>query len=244
MSQAEQALLDEVYSEEQVAATEETTEVVETEETDTAEEPVKTETVEDSTTESKTDEPEQKETEKKEWTFSQAMDEREKRQKWEERALAAEAKLEKPADDISVFDDETGSKDQERHRTDEAIRNNSLNMSQAFAEEVFGEEKVTEALEWMKAEGVKSAYVVNEFNNAKLPFHKMVKMHEDEQARQNPEATRAAMRAEILEEIASENKAESEKAEKKTSIKPSLASERSTGAENTATESFSDMLQD
>ncbi len=81
------------------------------------------------------------------------------------------------------------------------VRNTSLNMSQAFAEEVFGEEKVAAATQWMQDEGVKSPYIVNEFNNAKLPFHKLVKLHEAEQERLHPETAREKMKAELLAEI-------------------------------------------
>ena len=222
--------LDDAY-EEQV----EETEVVE----ETTEE-VEAETPEETEAETTAAEPETKE---QSWTFSQAMDEREKRQEAVKRAEAAEAKLaelEGKTDDISVFDDETGSKEQERQRIQQEIRNNALNMSQAFAEEVYGEDKVLEAIEWMKAEGQKSPYVVDQFNTAKLPFHKAVKLYEAEQARLDPEAFEAKLEAKILKRL----KAESEKTEEpQEAITPSLASKRSTGKDSkTTTDDFEDIL--
>jgi hypothetical protein len=110
-------------------------------------------------------------------------------------------------------------------------------MSQAFAEEVFGEEKVAQAIEWFKSEGVKSPYAIDQFNSAKLPFHAAVKLFEEEQVRVNPDAYKAKLKAEILEELKSEH------GESPKPITPSLASKRSAGkVTEGSTEDFEDIL--
>ena len=181
------------------------------------EEPVKTDTeVETTSTEKKDD-----------WTLTAVMDEREKRQKAVAEAEELRQKLaqfeSKPEDDVSIFEDEAAWKANQEEKRQQEIRNASLNMSQAFAEETFGEDKVAEATKWMQSEGHKSPYIVKEFNEAKLPFHKLVKLYDAEQERLNPESLREQIKAELLEEL----KVDSKPAKK--SIAPSLASKRSAG---------------
>ena len=179
----------------------------------------KTEKPEESTTDSKKDE----------WTLTAVMDEREKRQKAVKEAEELREKLkafEKPEDDVSIFEDEAAWKAAQEEKVQQDLRNASLNMSQAFAEETFGEDKVAKAAKWMQEEGQKSPYVVQQFNEAKLPFHKLVKLYDAEQERLNPESLREKLKQELLEELQAEKEPE-KKPEK--SIAPSLASKRSAG---------------
>ena len=78
----------------------------------------------------------------------------------------------------------------------------------------------------MQEEGIKSPYILNEFNSAKLPFHKLVKLHEAEQERLNPEAYKEKLKAELLQELKQKTSTE---AEPPKTITPSLASKRSAG---------------
>ncbi len=186
-------------------------------------------------------EPEDKPTVSKEneWTLTAVMDERDKRQKWQKRAEEAEAKLApKAEDDISVFSDEEGYNRQQGEKLESALRNSELNMSEAFAQEVFGDEVVAEATEWMKTEGFKSPHVVAQFHGAKLPFHEAVKMFRAEKDRLNPEAFKAKLKAEILEEIKAET---TEKKETVTDITPSLIDATSSGDTTEVVESIEDM---
>jgi hypothetical protein len=178
-------------------------------------------------------------TEKKEWTLSAVLDEREKRQKAvaeaeELRKELAKYKAEKPEDDISIFEDEKGFIARQKQETEVALRNTALNMSEAFAESVFGEEKVAAAKQWMINEGIKSPYALEQFNAAKLPYHAAVKLYEDDQARRDPEAYKAKLREEILAEL-------QEKKPKPST--PSLASKRSVGSKTEA-EDFDDLLKE
>ena len=238
MSQTEETFEFETEMNEQVAA-EIPAEVVE------AEPEVEAETPEVEAKTEEAEKPEESTTDSKEesWTFSQAMDEREKRQKAVAKVEELEAKLktyeDKPEDDVSIFEDESAWKAKQDEKVQQETRNVALNMSQAFAEEVYGEEKVAEATKWMQDEGVKSPYIVNEFNAAKLPFHKLVKLHEAEQERLNPEAYKAKLKAEILKEIKSEVVAEPEP-----SIKQSLASKRSAGEPSKFPDNPEDILGD
>ena len=206
-------------------------ETEETPETETAEaeetEEVVAEESEDETTTS----------EKESWTLSAVLDEREKRQIAQKEAAELREKLakyeaSKDEDDVSIFEDEKGFVAKQEQRTQEALRNNSLNMSEAFAEEVFGSEKVAAAKQWMQTEGIKSPYALDQFNSAKLPYHTIVKLFDDDQARRDPEAYKAQLREELLAELK----------EKKPST-PSLASKRSVGAK-TDPEDFDDLLKD
>lgn len=248
---SEMNLLDSAYEE---VAEEVTAEVVETkveETTEAAEEPVKTETkTEDSTTESKTEVSDDKKTDKPDadprwnqdsWQFSQAMDERDKRQKFQKenetlRQQIADQK--EPEDEISVFDDETGYKQQQDAKMQTAVNDVALNMSQAFAEEAFGEDKVAEAIDWFKTEGAKSAFTVNQFNASKLPFHKLVSMHNEDKDRRNPDEFKARLKAEIMAELKGE-----EKTEESPAITSSLASSPS-ASEITKVEDMQDILGD
>jgi len=210
------------------AAEPETEETPETETTEAEEtEEVVAEESEDETTTS----------EKESWTLSAVLDEREKRQIAQKEAAELREKLakyeaSKDEDDVSIFEDEKGFLAKQEQRTQEALRNNALNMSEAFAEEVFGEEKVAAAKQWMQTEGIKSPYALDQFNSAKLPYHTIVKLFDDDQARRDPEAYKAQLREELLAELK----------EKKPST-PSLASKRSVGAKSDPND-FDDLLKD
>jgi hypothetical protein len=172
-------------------------------------------------------------TEKEPWTLSAVLDEREKRQKWEAKAKELEERLkafEQPKDDVSIFEDEKGFVQRQKQETEIALRNTALNMSEAFAESVFGAEKVAAAKQWMINEGIKSPYALEQFNAAKLPYHAAVKLFEDDQARRDPEAYKAKLREEVLAEL------------KKKPSTPSLASKRSVAGPHKASEGFEDIL--
>lgn len=239
-------LLDEAHAEEATVA--ETTEVEKTKE-ETVEEPVKTDTeIKDSTTESKDD---AKTTEKSDvdprwnqesWQYSQAMDERDKRQKIQRELNDLQQKVEsqkEPEDEISVFDDEPGFKQQQDVKMQTAVNDVALNMSQAFAEEAFGEDKVAAAIDWFKTEGAKSAFTVNQFNAAKLPFHKLVSMHNEDKDRRNPDEFKARLKAEIMAELKGEEKTD----EEAPAITSSLASSPS-ASELNVVENMEDLLGD
>jgi hypothetical protein len=177
-------------------------------------------------------------TEKEPWTLSAVLDEREKRQAAVKRAEELEAKLkayEKTEPDVSIFEDEQGFIQRQKQETEVALRNTALNMSEAFAESVYGEEKVAAAKQWMINEGIKSPYALEQFNAAKLPYHAAVKLYEDDQARRDPEAYKAKLREEILAEL-------QEKQPKPST--PSLASKRSVGDAHKGHDDFQDILGD
>ena len=174
-------------------------------------------------------------TDEKPWTLSAVLDEREKRQKWEARARELEEKLkafEQPKDDVSIFEDEKGFVQRQKQETEIALRNTALNMSEAFAESVFGAEKVAAAKQWMINEGIKSPYALEQFNAAKLPYHAAVKLYEDDQARRDPEAYKAKLREEVLADLKKSQK----------TAPPSLASKRSVGSPHKGSEPFEDIL--
>ena len=109
--------------------------------------------------------------EKESWTLSAVLDEREKRQKAVKEAEELRERLAKYEEskeaDVSIFEDEQGFLAKQEQKTQEALRNTALNMSEAFAEEVFGSEKVAAAKQWMQEEGIKSPYVIIQtFNNS------------------------------------------------------------------------------
>lgn len=198
----------------------------ETEETETE---TTAEEAEESTTDSK-----------QEWTLTAVLDERDKRQKAvkeaeELRERLAKLEGEKTEDGVSVFEDEQAYTQQRKQETEEAMRNTALNMSEAFAETQFGEDKVAAAKQWMIDEGVKSPYALEQFNSAKLPYHKAVELYEDDLVRRDPEAYKAKLREELLEELKSENKPKPST--------PSLASKRSAVAVETSVDS-DDFLKD
>lgn len=173
------------------------------------------------------------------WTLSAVMDEREKRQKAVKEAEELREKLkayERPEDDISVFEDEQKYKSQQEQKIQQALRNTELNMSQAFAETVFGEDKVSAAIEWFKSEGVQSPTALKRFNGAKLPFHELIKMHDDDAIYRDPEGYKAKLRAEIEAEFSAKTT--------KKSVTPSLASSRSVGDSKPSTDDFEDILKD
>lgn len=175
-------------------------------------------------------------TEEKPWTLAAVLDEREKRQAWEKKARELEEKLkalEQPKDDVSIFEDEKGFVERQKRDTEMALRNTALNMSEAFAESVFGADKVAAAKQWMVTEGIKSPYALEKFNSAKLPYHEVIKLYDDDMARRDPEGYKARLREEVLAEL---------KKEKPKASTPSLASKRSVGSERNAADSFEDLL--
>jgi hypothetical protein len=236
MSQVEEMSLDDVYEEQEVAV-------------ETIEEPVETETVE-ATEETVEEAPEEKaeesttDSEKKpeEWTLTAVMDEREKRQKAVAEAEELRQKLaeyEKPTgEDVSVFEDEKAFIEAQDRKLKDEVNNAALNMSQAFANQTFGKDKVDAAAEWFKQEGIKSPSLIERYSSAELPYHEVVAMHEEEQARLDPDAYKAKIRAEVLKEVEASKPPEPE------SITPSLASKRSAGKASTnVTEDFEDILK-
>ena len=212
--------------------------VIVEEEVEVKAEEAEVETEEVETTEEKPEEPEQTTgSEKEPWTLSAVLDEREKRQKAQEEARILKEKLasyEKPADEVSVFEDEQAFKTQQQQATQQALRNTELNMSQAFAEKEFGEEKVAAVTEWFKKDGVQSPAALKRFNEAKLPFHELVKMYDDDLIMRDP----AAYKAMLLDELRAELEAE-----KKPST-PSLASSRSVGEKTISSDNFEDILNE
>ena len=177
-------------------------------------------------------------TDEKPWTLSAVLDEREKRQKWEAKAKELEEKLkamEQPVNDVSIFEDEKGFVERQKRDTEVALRNTALNMSEAFAESVFGADKVSAAKQWMINEGIKSPYALEQFNSAKLPYHAAVKLYEDDMVRRDPEAFKAKLRDEIIAEL---------KQEKPRVSTPSLASKRSVGNSHKVSEGFEDLLKE
>ena len=237
MSQVDEITLDDVYEEvaEEPEVITEEPETVEAAEED-AEEPVKTETAEpeESTTDSKKPE---------EWTLTAVMDEREKRQKAVQEAEELRQKLaqyEKPEDGPSIFEDEKAYTENQDKKLKDEVNNVALNMSQAFANQTFGKDKVDAAAEWFKTEGIKSPHLIDRYSKAELPFHEVVSMFEEEQARLDPDAYKAQLKAELLEELKAEAPKEDDEP-----ITPSLASKKSSGKASTnASESFEDILGD
>ena len=211
-----EAVAEEVKAEE--AETETETEEVETEET--------------------TEEPEQTTgSEKEPWQLSAVLDEREKRQKAVAEADELRQKLkayEQPEDEVSVYDDDYVTISEQK--TQAALRNTELNMSQAFAEKEFGEEKVATVAEWFKKDGVQSPAALKRFNEAKLPFHELVKMYDDDLIMRDPAAYKAELLAELRSEIENEKKPEPST--------PSLASSRSVGEKTISTDNFEDILNE
>lgn len=238
MSQVDDSFLDDDFGTQEPET--EVAEPVEAQEAEPEKEPEKK--VEEPEKQVEKEEPDGETTapEKQEWTLKAVLDEREKRQKWEQKAKELEEKLKEsePKESVSVFDDEQKFVEQERQRVAQELRNTALNMSQAFAEESFGEDVVAEAAEWFKEHGVKSPYAVEQFNNAKLPYHTIVKLFKEEQERQNPDALRAKIKAEILAELKQSEKAPPEP------DTPSLATSRASNSVKEAVEDLEDILGD
>jgi hypothetical protein len=228
MSQVEEITLDEVYADEKVEP-----EVV-TEEVVTEEPEVDAETPEPEV-ETTSAEPE------KSWTFSQAMDEREKRQKFETENTELKAKLAEfdKTEDVSVFTDEEAFKQQLKDNSKADLDTAILGMSKAYAARELGAETVEKAAAWYAEEGMKSPYMMQQIHDSDLKFHKVVELYEQEQMRLDPEKARAAMKAEILAELkpkASEGETES--------ITPSLASQRSAGKTQEKPSDWGDILDE
>lgn len=235
MSQVEEMSLDDVYEDAEVAV-------------ETVEEPVEAETVEateESVEEAKEEKTEESTTDSKkpeEWTLTAVMDERDKRQKAVAEAEELRQKLaqyEKPeGEDVSVFEDEKAFIEKQDRKLKDEVNNVALNMSQAFANQTFGKDAVDAATEWFKQEGIKSPALIDRYSKAELPFHEVVSMYQDEQARLDPDAYKAQVRAEVLKEV------EANKPPEPDSITPSLASKRSAGKASTnVTEDFEDILK-
>ena len=129
--------LDDIAGEEEVEPETPEPEKVEAE-TETEEKVTEDKPPEESTTDSE-----------KPWTFSQAMDERDKRQKAVLRAEAAEAKLaelQNPAqDDISILEDEPAHLAQQQQKRQMERQSDRADLSEAFAIETFGDAEVAEA---------------------------------------------------------------------------------------------------
>ena len=244
MSQVEQ--LDDSFLDNEPTEVEETEVVTETVET----EEVKTEETEETKTE-KTDEVKADEVvvettatkEKDSWTFSQAMDEREKRQKVSAENEELKAKLAgfEKKDDVSVFEDEAGFKQQLKDDSKIELDSAILGMSKAYATRELGAEVVEKAAAWYAEEGIKSPYMMQQIHDSNLKFHKVVELYEQEQNRLDPEAARAKMKAEIIAEL----KADTTEEKPDKPITPSLATSRSSGTETTTVaESLEDILKD
>jgi len=227
-----QVTLEEVFSDEVAEEISEPEVEVETVEVEAA--------PEDSTTESEPEETvaEQPKAEPdddpKKWTFQMAMDEREKRQKavreaeeLRERIKALEATKEP---DVDIFEDQEGWKAQQEKRNQALLTDALLNQSEALAVREFGQEKVTEAVEWFKETAPKSPYLLERFNKTALKHHEIIDMFNEERERQSMSdlpAYKARLKAEILAEL----KAQTEGKVKPESITPSLAGKRSAATE-------------
>ena len=243
MSQENEELtLDDAYAEESTEVAEVITKTIETDEVKESE-PEKTETEkveekpEESTTDSKQDS----------WQIHAVLDERDKRQARDKEIVELKqeiAEFKKPEeDDISVFEDESGSKEQERQRVELKHANDLLGLSRDFAVDKFGEETVLKAEKWYADEGIKSPYVANLVDSAKLKHHKAIYLMQEDEARQDPETFKAKYEAEVLEKLKSDGWTPPQETETETPITPSLASKRSSGDGSTdAQESFDDIL--
>jgi len=228
---SQEITLDEVYSDEQVETEVVTEEVAEpeTEETVEAEPEVVETTATDTAEKPKTD-----------WTFSQARDEREKRQKFEkENAELKQQLAEKDqTESVSVFSDEEGYTAQQDEKVNTKVSEAVLSMSRAYAVREFGEEKVAAAEGWYAQEGMKSPHAIDRINKSSLKFHEAVGLFDEEQARIDPESYKAKMKAEILAELDQTSSPEA----KREAIKPSLATSRSAGTEKVPKEEWDDIL--
>jgi hypothetical protein len=223
--------LDDVY-EEEVAEPEVETVEAETEETETVE-----------ATEEKTEaEPEESTTDSKEASglLTGLMDEREKRQaavkerdEWKAKFEATE----QPKDDVSVFEDEKGYTEQQEQRVDQKVAEAVLKVTRGYAVRDFGEEKVALVEKWYAEEGMKSPHAIDRVHKSDLKFHEAVNLYDEEQARLDPDAYKAKIRAEVEAEYAAKPSEDEPK-----TITPSLASKSSKGTATEADQSFEDML--
>ena len=204
---------------------------------ETTEEPVEVEAKEETVVE-----PEGEPTtpKKDEWTLTAVMDEREKRQAAvkENEALKKQlAEFDKPKDDVSIFDNEEDWKAQQEQKLISSVEQAKLDMSRAYAVKEFGEEKVAAAETWTETQGIKSPYVLDNIGKADLKYHKAIELMDEEANRQDPDAYRAQLKAEIMAELKAETSEEPQE-----TITPSLASKRSTGGKKPTSEDFEDML--
>ena len=232
MSEVEEITLDAVYAEEKVEPEVVTEEVV-------AEEPEVEAEAETPEVETTAAEPE------KSWTFSQAMDERDKRQaavKENEELKAKLAEFDKPKDDISMFEDEKGYTEQQDEKVAIAVNAASLGMSRAYAVREFGEEKVAIAEKWYADEGMKSPHAIDRVHKSDLKFHEAVNLYEEELGRRDTEGLEAKVEARIRAEFEAKYGKESE--EPREPITPSLASQRSAGKTKEKPSDWGDILDE
>jgi len=232
MSEVEEITLDAVYAEEKVEPEVVTEEVV-------AEEPEVEAEAETPEVETTSAEPE------KSWTFSQAMDERDKRQaavKENEELKAKLAEFDKPKDDISMFEDEKGYTEQQDEKVAIAVNAASLGMSRAYAVREFGEEKVAIAEKWYADEGMKSPHAIDRVHKSDLKFHEAVNLYDEELGRRDTEGLEAKVEARIRAEFEAKYGKESE--EPREPITPSLASQRSAGKTKEKPSDWGDILDE
>ncbi len=253
MSQeTEELTLDDAYAEDSAEVAEVITKTIETDEVkesepEVVEEPVKTEPEakpEESTTDSKLPEGlDDPRWDRDSWMFSQAMDERGKVHslRTENAQFRKELDaLKKPEEDeVSVLENE----ELWQKNQDQKSANELLGVTRAFAVDKFGEETVVKAEKWYANEGIKSPYVSNLVDTAKLKFHQAVYSMQEDEARQDPETFKAKYEAEVLEKFKAEGWTRPQETETEPpSITPSLASKRSAGSDITAAEDWEDIL--
>jgi hypothetical protein len=233
--------LDDAYAEPEAEVVEESAE------TGADEVEAKSETEEVEKTETGDSPPEPKE--KEPWTLTAVLDEREKRQKLakENEELRKQLESQQPKeDDISIFDDETGAKEQITERITQTVRENLLAQSEAFAVMQLGEEKVKAAADWAAKEAPTNPTLLKAIQESQLPYHKAVELYETAQKwaeMSDEDAYEAKIRAKVLKELQAEGQAtEANLTQKQEAITPSLASQRSAATDKGTAEDFSDML--
>lgn len=239
----EELTLDDAFAEPETEIVEEAVEeagAVEAKAETEAEEKPEGKTEEDSTPESKEKEP---------WTITAVMDERDKRQK----AVAEAEDLRKQLEDlrpkeakISMFEDEDGARKQDTESITSDVREQLLAQSEAFAVMQLGQDEVQAAADWAANVAPMNPEILRELQESKLPYHTAVELHKKAQAwkeQEDPDAYRAKIRAEVLEELKADGQAtEANESGKRDAITPSLASQRGAGNESAPTGSFEDDL--
>lgn len=243
MSQDELSL-DDAYADESTEVAEVITKTIETDEVK-ADEPEVTKEADKTETEEK---PEESTTDSKQetWTFSQAMDEREKRQAAVKRAEKAEARiteLEGKKDDVSIFDNEAEWQAVQDEKIVIAVQDAKMGWSREVAVKEFGEEKVTAAETWTETEGLKNPFALNDISNSKWKYHRAIELMEEDSNRHDPDKFAASIKTKVIEELKADGWSPPDSEETRETITPSLASKRSSGGEQTDNkESFDDIL--